>query len=602
MPGSYSGWMQMSDPTTKEEEALLGERPLWHYLRRFKWMIFASAVTIAFTVAINLALPVIIRLAVDELTEGSASVPRLLRYMGLFMAGSVLAVFFSFWTRWLPNRISYMFEYMVRCDMFEHLTRMDQEFYRTERTGDLMTRMTSDLVTLRHSVSMGVLQGMRSGMVFVGAFTVMFITSWHLAILMTALVPLVGIMFYYLIKRVRRAHEQVQEQYSEVSNFSQESFAGIRNIKGAALEGRWIDFFRGFNRDLLKRYMRLNFVQQPLWPLAAFAFSMGMIGILIVGGRRVVKGDLSIGALVQFMQYLLYMQWPILALSWTSSLLQRGAASWSRINRVFDRQPDVRDGEGVNYELKRVAGDICYRNISLRSGEIELLSNINLRIPRGATVGITGPTGSGKSLLVSLLVRLCDPSSGELTIGGHEVREYPLNVLRSHIGFAAQEPVLFSRALSENIAFGLAEVRQEAVDRAARIAHLDLDVDSFPDSYETVLGERGVTLSGGQRQRTSLSRAIAREPSILVLDDVLSAVDTQTEAGIMRELVPVMRARTSILVSHRISTLAYADFIIVLEDGRITQRGTHDELVAEEGYYSELNSIQRIEEELESDE
>ncbi len=563
-------------------------------------MIAATFFVVAANVAINLALPVIVRKAIDDMTAGTLGRDVLLRYLLWYALGGSLAVFFSLWTRWLPIRLAHRVEYALRRDVFAHLTRMDRSYYRSQRTGDLITRMTSDMNTLRDSIGQGMLQGMRSTLVFFGAYAVMFMTDVYLALIMTALAPIVGGMFYVLIKRIRAAHERVQEQYADVTNFSHESFSGIRNIKGSALEQRWAGFFKKLNTDLLRHYMRLSVAQQPLWPLAGFFFSLGMIAILIVGGLRVINEQITLGTLVQFMQYLLYMQWPILALSWIASLVQRGMVSWNRINAIFERQPLIGDSDRVNRELKTVAGDIVLKNVGLQVEGLTLLENINLRIPSGSTVGITGPTGGGKSLLVSLLARLADPTGGEIRIGGHEIREYPLKVLRSHIGFATQEPILFSRPLGENIAFGVDKGRFDIVSWAARIAHLDVDVDSFPDSYDTVLGERGVTLSGGQRQRTSLSRAIAREPAILILDDVLSAVDTQTEAGIMQKLLPIMCDRTSILVSHRISTLSYTDFIIVVEDGRITQRGVHDELQMQPGYYAELSEIQQIENELES--
>ena len=559
-----------------------------------------AGIVIAITVAVNLALPVIIKYAVDDLKAGVLDSSGMIRYMSLYLVGVCIALLFSFWTRWLPMRISHKVEYSIRRDMFRHLTAMDQAFFRRERTGDLMTRMTSDVTTMRDAIGQGLLQGMRSTLVFVGSFTVMFFTSRQLTLLMLALFPVIVLLFYFLIKRVRNAHESVQEQYSEVSNFSQESFSGVRNIKGCGLEERWVDAFKRLNTELLKRFMKLSYARQPLWPLAAFWFSIGMMAILILGGRQVIRNEISLGTLVQFIQYLLFMQWPMLALSWTTSLLQRSKASWKRINRIFAIEPDIADNEATNSELKSLDGDICFRNVGLQVDDTQLLKDVNLRIPAGATVGITGPTGSGKTLLVSLLVRLADATSGKVCIGCHDIREYPLKVLRSQIGFAAQEPVLFSRPLGENIAFGLEEDKGDTIGWAARVAHLDVDVDSFPDHFDTILGERGVTLSGGQRQRTSLSRAVAREPKILVLDDVLAAVDTQTEAGIMDKLLPVMRDRTSILVSHRISTLSYADFIIVMEGGRITQRGTHEELIETEGYYSELNEIQAIEQELEA--
>jgi ATP-binding cassette subfamily B protein len=295
------------------------------------------------------------------------------------------------------------------------------------------------------------------------------------------------------------------------------------------------------------------------------------------------------------------MQWPLLALSWMASLLQRGKVSWIRIREILEQEPAIKDSEQTDHGIKSLHGEITLEDLSLDIGARRFLHDINLHIASGKTLGITGPTGSGKTLLVSLVARLMDPTQGRISIDGNNVKVIPLEFLRNKIGFAAQEPILFSQTLESNIGFGVDDPNEGLIYWAADIAHLKKDVETFPEKFETVIGERGVTLSGGQRQRTSISRAVARHPEILILDDVLSAVDTQTEAAIMDKLRPVMKERTTLFVSHRVSTLRYADEIIVIEDGRITQRGSHDELVTKPGYYSELNTMQKIEKELEAD-
>ncbi len=546
-------------------------------------------------------MPVVIRWIIDGLNEGSLSPADLWKYLLLFVGIGVVSIIFSRMLRRVPMKMSHQIEYALRGDAFAHLTRLDQTYYRSERTGDLMTRLSSDINIIRDSIGQGFLQISRAITTIVFASVVMTITEPHLAALVIVVFTPMVFFFFIIIRIMRRYQQELQERVSEVSNFCQETFSGIRCIKGFALERRRNTEFADLNSGLIWKTMRMQAARQFLFPSMAFWFALGTILIFFIGGRKIIAGEMTVGTLTQFGQYLLYMQWPLLSLSWVMSMLQRGKVSWIRVKAILDQEPNIAANSHAEPFPVPVDSSIRFENLDLEIDGRKLLESIDLDIPRGITLGITGPTGSGKTLLASLVARLVDPTQGTIRIGGRDLREVSLAELRGMIGYAAQEPVLFSRTLEHNIGFGVEDADISTVGWAAEVAHLHQDVQGFPEQYQTMLGERGVTLSGGQRQRTSISRAIARRPDILILDDVLSAVDTQTEAAIMEKLQPVMAERTTLFVSHRISTLRYADEIVVIENGRITQRGTHDELIRQPGYYAELNTMQQLEQQLEAD-
>ena len=542
------------------------------------------------------------RYAIDGLTDDSLSQNQLLSYTAAYMGIVLASLLFSLGMRWFPLRLSENVAFDLRRDLFGHLTYMEKDFFQRERTGDLMTRMISDITLVKDFIGQGLLQGIRATTIIIMGSISMYITSPTLAAVMAILFPAMLASFYIFIRLVKHRQEKVQEKASDLSSFTQETFAGIRSVKSFAIEKRRFGLFRKLNKELIKRNMSVSYARQPMWPLFAFWFSLGIMLILVIGGRQVITGKLTLGKLVQSIQYMMYIQWPMLAMSWVAVLIQRGRVSWERILKIFNTTPEVQDATDVLANPPPLRGEINFIDVTYTIKEQTLLSNINLTIPAGTTIGITGPTGGGKTLLASLVARIMDPTSGTVEIDNIPLQKLPLQHLRSHVGFAAQEPILFSRTLAENISFGLDDKSEETILWAADIAHLHDDVTEFHNQYETVLGERGITLSGGQRQRTSISRALARRPSILVLDDVLASVDTQTESSIMAKLQPAIKNRTTIIVSHRASTLRYADIIATVEDGKITQYGTHDELIQQDGYYAHLNQLQEIKMALEDNE
>lgn len=573
-----------------------------HYFVPHRFAIAATAFCGLLTVWSSLTLPYIMRLVIEDLENGTLTPERLWRRIGLFIAVGTVAIVFSRLIRKIPLKLSHMIEYELRNDLFEHLTRLDQSFYRRERTGDLMTKLSSDINIIRDAIGQGLLQGSRTLITLISAAVVMLMTDRQLTGIVFSVFAPMALIFFVVLQFLRRHQLALQEHVSEVSNFCHESFSGIRCLKGFALERRRNRDFEVLNSELIHKTMRMQRSRQLLWPFMDFCFSVGTILTFIVGGKRIIEGTLTIGTLLQFIQYLAFLRWPLLALSFVTSMVQRGKVSWIRVKNILDTQPEITEPDAEALPSEKPKASIRFRNVDVEIGGQRLLKEINLDIPMGTTLGITGPTGSGKTLMTALVARLLDPTRGEVLLDGKDLRTLPLRALRGMIGYAAQEPVLFSRTLEHNIGFGIDDPDMNTIGWAADIAHLHGDIETFPDRYQTILGERGVTLSGGQRQRTSISRAIARRPDILILDDVLSAVDTQTEAAIMKKLQPVMAERTTLFVSHRVSTLRYSDEIVVIENGRITQHGTHEELIQVPGYYAELNTMQQLQEKLEADE
>ncbi len=544
--------------------------------------------------------PWVLRLAVDGIRSGAA--PRLLvglaaAYVGIALTGGFIRYHWRMKMLGAGRRI----EYEIRNDYFAHLQRMHQAFFQHTRTGDLMARAINDLNTISRLVGVGIMHSFNTIVMFTAAGALMFAIDPPLALVVLGILPLVSLVFVLLGRRIHRQYEQVQEQFSTLSARAQENFSGIRVVKAFAQESAEIATFGAINREYMARSLRLARTSGALWPAMTLILGGAAAAVLWQGGQAVVAGRITLGQLVQFFGYLMMLSWPMIALGWVATIVQQGLASMRRIETILDSRPVIAEPqEPVRPE--RLRGEIEFRDVSFAYNGAPVLRGINLRIPGGATVAIVGPTGSGKTTLVSLIPRLFDPTAGAVLVDGIDVRRLSLPVLRGSIGLVPQESFLFSDTLEGNLAFGLEGGDGSRAREAAETARLAPEIAGFPLGYRTVVGERGVTLSGGQKQRATIARALARDPEILILDDALSSVDTRTEEEILQALRRFMATRTSLIISHRISTVRGADLIVVLGDGRIVEQGTHDALLAAGGLYADLYQKQLLKEALEADE
>lgn len=539
--------------------------------------------------------PYFLRLGVDAVGHGGPYG----RYALFLVLSAGVSALLSFFMRRLAVVASRQVEYDLRKALFHHLLRLDRGFYQKTRVGDLMNRLNTDLSAVREMVGPGIMMGSRLSFLVLLAFLSMYVVNARLAFYLTLVLPLIGGVMFYLLRLIDRRYREAQEAFDAISTLAQEAFSGIRVVKGYALEGRMLTRFQSLNRAYMGKSLALAKVEGPMHALLGFLMGFAFLLVLWVGGRMVVEGRLSVGQLVQFNAYLAQLTWPILGLGWVMAMYQRGFTSLKRLLELLDQEPAIRDEDPLPLKAEDLSGEVRLEGVGLWQEGRWLLKDITLTVPEGMTLGITGRTGAGKSLLTALIPRLLDPTEGEVFVGGYSVRRIPLSALRQAVGVAPQEPFLFSETLFENIAFGLEAPDRERVEWAARLAGIHEEILAFPKGYETLLGERGVTLSGGQRQRVALARALAKRPKILILDDALSAVDTETEARILQGLKSVLGRQTTFLISHRTATLRHADWIIVLDGGRIVEEGTHESLLEAGGLYAELDRIQRMEREVE---
>jgi ATP-binding cassette subfamily B protein len=600
-------------------------RPLFPYMKKYRRGLVYGALSVLLTNAITILWPLVIRRAVNDLElwhDGKLSASlmphKLVVWALLFVLVIATKGVFQFLTRWVVIGISRDMEFDLRNDLFRHLERLSYSYYQRMRTGDIMARATNDLNAVRNLLGPGIMYTANTLVLSIFALAIMIKISPRLTLYTYAPLPFLSIVVQYFGRRIHERFERIQASFSDISARAQENFSGARIIRAFAQEEPEIASFEKANQEYIRRSLKLVRLMGMLWPTLEFVLGLAVVLVLWLGGREVLQGHIRVGDFVAFSTYMALLTWPIIALGWVINIFQRGTASMVRIQEIFAQQPEVADiplavaahlpdGDGTHSTsgdgdgtATPIQGELEFRNLSFGFNGTEVLKNVNLKIPAGSSLAIVGPTGSGKSTLVSLIPRVYDAPEGSILLDGRPIREFPLARLRKNIGFVPQETFLFSDTVRENIAFGVEDSSDEQVAYAAGGANIAVEIEAFPEKYNTMVGERGITLSGGQKQRTAIARALIRDPRIMVLDDALSSVDTYTEEKILNHLREVMRGRTTIFISHRVSTVRNADRIAVLYGGRIVELGTHDELLALNGYYTDLYNKQLLEEELET--
>jgi ATP-binding cassette subfamily B protein len=570
-------------------------RPLLPYMRRYRWGYLAGTLCVFLTNGIWILFPLVIGRATDDLSHRVTS-HKLLVYAGLLLAIAVSKGIFQFLTRWVVIGISRDIEFDLRNDLFAKLEGLSCFYYQRHRTGDIMARATNDLNAVRMLLGPAIMYSANTIVYTAGALAFMIAISPKLTFYTFLPLPVASIVIQYFGRQIHDRFERIQAMFSDISARAQENFSGARLVRAYVQEDPEIRAFEAENKEYIRRSLKLVRLMGMLWPTLELMLGIAMVLVLWIGGREVLQGRIDIGHFTSFIFYMMQLTWPIIALGWVINIFQRGTASLGRINEIMQERPEIKDEPGA--QDREIEGEIEFRGLSYSYNGTPVLNNVNLRVPAGSSLAIVGPTGSGKTTLVNLIPRIYDAEPGAVLIDGRPIREYSLGSLRKSIGFVPQETFLFSDRIRENIALGVNSASDGEIHDAAEAANIAADIESFPEGYETLVGERGLTLSGGQKQRTAIARALIRNPRILILDDALSSVDTQTEDKILNHLRDVMQGRTTIFISHRVSTVRNADRIAVLHGGRIVELGTHEELLARNGYYSDLYNKQLLEEEL----